>query len=60
MEDVFAHRGRGGGGQRQDGRFPEFADRTAEGEISGAKIVPPLADTVRFVDDEERDANPLQ
>ena len=51
--DVGAHlRGRRRG-ERQHRRAPEAVDHRAEREVVGAEVVPPLADAVRLVDDEE-------
>ena len=54
-EDVFADGGRRGRGERENGRMPQRRDHMRQAQVRGAKIVPPLADAVRLVDDEERD-----
>ena len=60
VQDVFAHRRRRGRRQRQHGRMAELGDHAAERQIRGPKVVAPLTDAVRFVDDEERHVDRLQ
>ena len=38
----------------------ELGDDVTEGEIGGTEVVPPRADAMRFVDDQERDRNALE
>ncbi|SRR5579883_3227604 len=54
LYDLFAHRGRGGRRQSQDGRMAQRLNGGAEPQIIRPEIVTPLADTVRLIDDEER------
>ena len=56
MQDVFAHGRRRRSGQRQHRRVARAGDHAAERQIRRTEIVAPLADAVRFVDDEERHA----
>ena len=60
MKDILANRRRRRRRQGEYGRVPELRDDSAEREVGGTKVVAPLADAVRFVDDEERHANRLQ
>ena len=54
LDDLATDRGRGGRGQRQQGRVAELVGEGAEAEVVGAEVVPPLADAVRLVDDQQR------
>jgi hypothetical protein len=58
--DVLDNFGRCGGRQRQHGRRSEAADRTHRFEVRRPEIVAPLADAVRFIDDEQIDVGMTQ
>src|SRR4029077_8781447 len=45
-DDVFAHRGSGGCGEREDGRVSERRHDAAEIQICRAEVVSPLRDAV--------------
>src|SRR5581483_2637842 len=60
VQDVLAYGRRGGGGEREHRGMSEPFDDVAQRQIRGPEVVAPLADAVRFVDDEQRNANRLQ
>ena len=51
--DLVAHRLRGGGRERDPHRHLEVIRLRAQPHVVGPEVVPPLADQVRLVDDEE-------
>ncbi len=53
--DVLLHVGGGRGGQCQYRWTAKSLGNTAEREIIGTEVVPPLTDAVRLIDDEEAD-----
>ena len=54
LDDLGPNGRRCGGGEGNDGRVAEPLDDAAEPEVGRPEIVPPLADAVSLVDDEER------
>ncbi len=55
-KDLLDHLLGGGGGERQHGWVAERFARIADAEIRRPKVVSPLRDAVRLVDDQQRDA----
>ena len=53
--DFVAHRGRGGGGEADDGRVAQLPADLAEAQVVGAEVVAPRGDAVRLVHHEQRD-----
>jgi hypothetical protein len=54
LDDLGAHRRRGGGGEREHRRVAQLLDDAAEPEVVGPEVVPPGRDAVGLVDDEHR------
>src|ERR1700722_4634132 len=60
LQDVALHLRCGRGSECQNRRFLQFGYVTAEIAVLGPEIVPPLADTMRLVDDEQGDVDVLE
>src|SRR6185437_15160982 len=58
--DVALHGGCGGGGEGDDGAWPQGGEVLAERPVVGAEVVPPLRDAVGFIDGDERGRAPGQ
>ena len=56
LDDLGAHRRRGGGRQRDDRRRAEALEDVADPQVVGPEVVTPGRHAVRLVDHEERDA----
>jgi len=59
-EDVLDDIGSGRGRQGHDGRPSQVVDGLAQSQIVGAKVVAPLTDAVRLIDDEQLDFPSLE
>ena len=60
LGDVRANRGGGGCRQSQHNRAADRLHSSGQVQVLGPKIVPPLRDAVRLVDDEQRRPGPAQ
>ena len=56
LDDLLPDGARSSRGQRERYGMIQAVDDVAEAKVIGAEIVAPLADAVRFVDHEQRDA----